>query len=198
MGGLDGFSPAKFQDASKVYGPLAHWSSDVTIPEDIYRAEKGGERPSEEDMQTIKDGMEIFYAVRAEMLRAKANERVAEQQRARNIPDEPNVGIPTTLAELQRKIKDATGDDRWNMICLVVEIGRELGVSKFRPYCWTLCGIDEKEFGKAENRLAEGRQKKFKDQYEAFKKTPVAETIERIAKKELNRIISSLRALENR
>ena len=110
----------------------------------------------------------------------------------------PSVGIPKNIAELGTKITQATGNDRWNIICLVAEIGKALAYDHeitqgYRPCCWTLCGIDKGEFKNAENRFPAEKYKAFNVQYRKFKDSDVAVAIKRIVKPELDRRITSLR-----
>jgi len=112
----------------------------------------------------------------------------------------PTAGIPRNLAELQAKIAETEGDDRWNMICLVVETGREAapdssGVMRaYRPCCCAVCKITSKDLKNAENRLRRERSRRFTEQYTIFKTADVAMAVARIVKPELDERIASLHA----
>jgi len=129
-------------------------------------------------------------------LRCMTEERQSESDKG----DKHPVEIPMNIAELQTKIGQAKGDDRWNMICLVKETGYDAAPDQheimrtYRPCCWTVCGIDESELKNAEGRLAPDRHIAFQKQYEDFKGTDVAVAIRSIVKPELDQRIATLHA----
>jgi len=112
----------------------------------------------------------------------------------------PTVNIPTNIEELQAIIDKAEGNAYWNIICLVAQTGQDAAPDRFgvmrayRPCCCTVCGITDTDLKNAENRLADGRSKKFKKQYGEFKQNDIAVAIVRVVKPELKRRIASLHA----
>ncbi len=75
-----GFSSANFLEASRVYYVCARSSPEVPCPEAIYSLDMEDAGVTEEDIRVLKEGMEAFHAVRAEMYLAKATERIEKEK----------------------------------------------------------------------------------------------------------------------